>query len=114
VKTTGKILRVEYGFGLNREGNELYGINMKSSGENVWGVTLWLTCDDFTVTHFIGVTLSDYPTDEMAFEDTHLFKTIGLAGLLDNNNKRLISELVGVPVEIEHENGKLVSWKVIG
>lgn len=112
MKTTGKILRVEYGYGMNREGNDLWGVDMKSSGENVWGVTLWLTCDGFTVSDFIGVTLSDYPTGESAFRVTNFWRTKSLSEILNRANKRLISELVGVPVEIEHENGKLISWRV--
>lgn len=113
MKTTGKILRVEYGFGMNREGNDLYGIDMESSGENVWGVTLWIQAEPHGVfIEFLGVTLSDYPTNEDRFRDILWEATYDVERLLGLSNKRLISELVGLPVEIEHENGKLIRWRV--
>lgn len=113
MKTTGKILRVEYGYGMNREGNYLYGIHMESSGENVWGVTLWLKAEGHGVfTDFIGVTLSDYPTNETAFEFATGKAITKISSTLDKANKRLISELVGLSIEIEHENEKLISWSV--
>ena len=111
MKTTGRIIKTIYGFGTTNETNELFGAD-KLRGEHVWGLTLWIATDKFAVMDFIGVTLSDYPISFGAFVRTHHTSGVITADILKAAGKRTIDELVGVHVDVDYEDGKLVSWKV--